>query len=276
MKYNNFIIKIILIEINMKKNYTIIFLLIFLMLIIIIPIILYFNIILRKYSTKNLLTIEGINKIKLPSSKIRKLCITYKKKPKKEIMERFNQDGFKLEFFNDKDCLKYLKKYYTNIVVNRYNYLKKKKYHAHAADIFRFAYLYLEGGVYLDIKTIPKVPLKEIFPPDKLVVCNSGFSGLHIGVLGGRKKEPFFIKMVAYISQAPVYIFINYFINTIQAGRFITETKSKNLIRLQEKCEDKECKYQNGKEDRWGICCGIYKKKKRVMNTRDVDYPEKY
>ena len=42
--------------------------------------------------------------------------------------------------------------------------------------------MYLEGGVYLDIKTMPKVPLDSLlFPEGALVVCESHQSGPGIG-----------------------------------------------------------------------------------------------
>ena len=60
----------------------------------------------------------------------------------------------------DKECLVFLSTYYGQQYVDKFNYMKSG---AHKADLFRYAWLYKNGGIYMDIKTILIKPVESIF-----------------------------------------------------------------------------------------------------------------
>jgi Glycosyltransferase sugar-binding region containing DXD motif len=68
--------------------------------------------------------------------------------------------GYRRYIYDDEECLDFLQKHFHPHVVEGFRYLKGP----HKADLFRYAVLYIHGGVYLDIKTQLLVPLEEIFP----------------------------------------------------------------------------------------------------------------
>ena len=53
----------------------------------------------------------------------------------------------------------FLKKYFNKKVLDKFNNLTG----AHKADLWRYCILFLNGGIYLDIKTVLRKPLSEIF-----------------------------------------------------------------------------------------------------------------
>ena len=67
---------------------------------------------------------------------------------------------------DDEECKQFLGTYYGKAYVDKFNYLEKG---AHKADLFRYAWLYKNGGIYCDIKTVLIRPLVEVFPDD--TVC---------------------------------------------------------------------------------------------------------
>ena len=73
--------------------------------------------------------------------------------------------------YDDDDCIKFLTENYNKIVVNRFKSLSMG---AHKADLFRYCWLYKNGGVYLDIKIILVKPLNKIFTNyNCLYTCNA-------------------------------------------------------------------------------------------------------
>jgi len=85
----------------------------------------------------------------------------------KKIMEktrRMNSD-WEYKFYDDKDVINYIKKYYGKRELNAYNRLNPK-YGPARADFFRYLLLYREGGVYLDCKSTTRIPLNDIIKDD--------------------------------------------------------------------------------------------------------------
>ena len=79
-------------------------------------------------------------------------------------------------FFNDNDCLNYIKKNFPNDVIQAYESLIPKAY---KADLFRYCYIYKEGGCYFDNKYILRKPLHELIHiNDKNVFCLDRYSDL--------------------------------------------------------------------------------------------------
>ena len=66
---------------------------------------------------------------------------------------------WKYNFFDDRECEKFIKKEYGDKILNRYLKLRKG---AHKADIFRLCWLYKNGGIYVDIDTQLTINLDEM------------------------------------------------------------------------------------------------------------------
>lgn len=124
---------------------------------------------------------NSINK-KIP--KVIHLTYFSKKNVKQKVwdnLEKYAKD-YKIIFYDDDDCIKFLKDNYGNKWENKF---KNIKIGAHKADFFRYCLLYKVGGIYMDIKLEPKVYLNTIFDHTK--------DNLLYTVLGSR--ETFFKSM---------------------------------------------------------------------------------
>lgn len=134
----------------------------------------------------------------------------------------------------------------------------------------------MEGGVYLDVKTILKEPIRDIFPADQLTVTKGfvGFQGYHIGVIAAPPKHPVIGKMVEFIvSRNPIAYKLNYHLNCVVAEIYARQ-HPKNVKLLHENCNTSSlCKVTKGK-DRYGRCCIIVDDNKdTVFHSRDTNYP---
>lgn len=58
--------------------------------------------------------------------------------------------GLKYEFYKDEDILQFFKDYPLEEFPNVSNLFKSMKYGEHKADLFRYYYLYIKGGTYMD------------------------------------------------------------------------------------------------------------------------------
>ena len=69
---------------------------------------------------------------------------------------------YKYTFFDNNDARDFIKNTYNEYVLKAYDSLLPGAY---KADLFRYCYLYKHGGIYIDMKTVPQVPLYTIIPP---------------------------------------------------------------------------------------------------------------
>ena len=66
-------------------------------------------------------------------------------------------------FFDDKMCINFIRENFNNDVVKSFDYLIPG---AFKADLFRYCFLYVNGGVYTDIDNVCMVPLDDIINDD--------------------------------------------------------------------------------------------------------------
>ena len=83
-----------------------------------------------------------------------------------EIEEIMNQNkvlnpDYQFVFYDDNDCDKFIKDNFNDRIYRLYNKINPV-YGAMKADFFRYCVIYILGGVYIDIKTLIKTPLKDI------------------------------------------------------------------------------------------------------------------
>lgn len=104
---------------------------------------------------------------------------------------------YKIYFYDDDACIDYLKKYYG---LNILRYYRSQKKGAHRADIFRYAVLYNEGGIYLDIKTDIKQYVPDIFPDniDLITVHTPETLSIYNGVLACKPRLPIILKALIH------------------------------------------------------------------------------
>lgn len=193
----------------------------------------------------------------------------------KHIMENFRKHAseFTIRIFDDDACESYLKRNFEPRVVQRFLSMPRG---AHKADIFRFAALYLEGGVYLDIKTLPLRAIQDVFPQDKAVFTLAHLhhvAGCHIGIVGAPRGHPAVNTVFQFVLEAPlVGIKVLYLWFCFAAYRAARQ-HADSVEFLEERCADEYCSDTGGR-DRYGKCCTIHHPQLGyVMNSRDPKYP---
>ena len=75
--------------------------------------------------------------------------------------------GWSYELFDNNDCIKFIKEYFDTDTLKAFNNLVPG---AFKADLFRYCYLYIKGGVYSDIDNICLVPLNDFLLDDDTFV----------------------------------------------------------------------------------------------------------
>jgi hypothetical protein len=80
-----------------------------------------------------------------------------------EVVERLrkNNPEYSYNLYDDNDCREFLLQHFGVNYANAFDVLIPG---AFKCDFWRYAMLYINGGVYLDIDMVPLLPLKEIVP----------------------------------------------------------------------------------------------------------------
>ena len=193
---------------------------------------------------------------------------------------------YKLNIYDDDDCRKFLLDHYGTNFEKKFNEFKKG---AHKADFFRYAYLYIHGGVYLDVKTKLNRPLRTIFRHDvnkcylvKSVVKNT----IYNGIIATPPKNPYMHQLLYQMMERND--FKDYLINTKEAysilkDQFVHTDEIKtglnksliNEISVFEVFEERNSEKKICKDglDRYKRCVAIYDNKDNLLFfTRDSNY----
>jgi Glycosyltransferase sugar-binding region containing DXD motif len=119
--------------------------------------------------------------------------------------------GFERKLYEDAAAADFIRKHYTEDMARVFESFTTG---AFKADFFRYCYLYIEGGIYLDIKTELVLPLQLIY--DKLrangtsmATCLTDFTPIaphswtwpctYQGIIFARPKHPIFLECLAYM-----------------------------------------------------------------------------
>jgi hypothetical protein len=104
------------------------------------------------------------------------------------VTKELNPD-FDYVFYDDSDCEIFLKKHFDSSVLCAYNMLIPT---AFRADLWRYCYLYIYGGIYMDIKSILQVPLYKILEknPDLILVKDIFPTFIYNGFIGSPPNHP--------------------------------------------------------------------------------------
>lgn len=192
---------------------------------------------------------------------------------------------YKLNVYDDDECRHFLLQHYGPAFVKKFNELKMG---AHKADLFRYAYLYVHGGVYLDVKTKLNRPLKTIFRHDInrcYLVKSINNSTIYNGIIATPAKNPYMRQLLYKMMERSD--FTDYIINTkdaysvlkeqlvdtdtIRTGLNKTSINEMPIFEVFQEINNKNlCE---GKFDRYNFCVAIFDNKDNLLfYTRDHNY----
>ncbi len=205
--------------------------------------------------------------------------------------------------FNDTECVQFLQQYFHADVAQSYSQLQGP----HRADLFRYAILYIHGGIYIDIKTELLRPIQGLFsvPPatrggpasnrkvtftalsPAKITGSSETRSCYQGVIATPQGNPLFLMLIHRLVTATKPV-IDYMITTKHIYELMSdETGLRHLndglnraqsnasefdyFLFEERKRDiSEC-YDGA--DRYGGCYFIFQNDIKVMKTRYSDYP---
>lgn len=183
-------------------------------------------------------------------------------------------------FFNDKNCEDFIKKNYSEEIFSTY---KKTKHTAHKADLFRYCYLYLEGGLYCDIKTIFVKPLKDIFVNKDITysVLSNKENTIYQGVIYTFPKNPLFLELINNFVKISRNEINDYHTFTADFYKTFSNKKdtlvcgdNKNIHLFKEICSKADNTLCEKKFDKYGYCCRIVDVNNNlIFKTRYPDFP---
>lgn len=237
---------------------------------------------------------ENLNEIKKNTQIIKTICQTYgdkKKIPEKvyQNIKKFLPD-FKHQIFDDADCLKFLSKFdkkYSKTLFNNKSTVenfKIQKVKAHKADLFRYCYLYENGGLYADIKTCFIKPISELQLKNNLFYSAIDLSrkAIYQGVIYSPPKNKIFIDNIKFILDNPnpsYAYYIRHLYNNLKKHSINNNIKAglnkmKDIPNVYLYMENSYVKkYCENKLDRYGLCTFITDKGEKLIRTRYSDYP---
>ncbi len=125
--------------------------------------------------------------------------------------------GFELGLYDLDECRAFLSTYFTNEVVSAWEELAP---HSYKSDIWRFAVLYVHGGIYFDVKFIPidGFSFEEFIGP-RDIICrdlegNCPTKGITTGIMAVRPRCPYLLDAIKKICfNVRVH---NYALNSLQ------------------------------------------------------------
>lgn len=189
--------------------------------------------------------------------------------------------------FDDNECVEFLDKYYGKQFSNKFKEIKNG---AHKADLFRYAYLYKFGGLYVDIKTILIKNVNDIFTDQNLTyfIFTRKNGTFYNGIIHTPPKNPIIHEMLLKsmeIQPINEYYFNlkygtkiiqNYILSSrIKQGINITKYYTPNIMIFYEEFFDKS--YCNNKTDRYGFCTFVVdESNKPIIQIRDHMYTPNY
>lgn len=106
--------------------------------------------------------------------------------------------GWEWKVFNDSECVDFMRHHFDSVVHERFTSYTEG---AFKADLFRYAYLYVMGGAYFDIKTELMVPLDWLFSEHAIYLVSSVFTSrtIYNGIIATPPRQPVFLDMVNYM-----------------------------------------------------------------------------
>ena len=209
---------------------------------------------------------------------------TYKNKekiPKKvyDNIKKFAPD-YKHIIFNDQECITFIEKNFDKNVSNIF----QKMSGPHRADLFRYCYLYIFGGFYMDIKIELIRPMHEIhqllkkYNTKMSSVLSINEKTIFQGFIGTVPKNPIFLELIDFVVNNYTNLDNDYLLLTkdfytkLQKRISMKEGINNDIFLFTEECGKDKSKCYDGL-DRYGFCCFITYNKENFIKTRYSDYP---
>lgn len=199
--------------------------------------------------------------------------------------------------YNDEQCEQYLQDHFPARMLKAFKGLKG----AHKADLWRYAVLWREGGLYCDIKSIPWISLNSLV---ERVEEKEGFAWYTVvatdkksifnGIIATPPNNPIILAALedACSRWTKIGCKLNYHRLVQELGRLVKDVYGKHslqgagelsdgfstLLLDRESCNDAECS-TNGRiggtaKDRYGMCCNAYDSSGvQTWQVRDPSYP---
>jgi len=197
-----------------------------------------------------------------------------------ENIRQFAPD-FKRKFYDDADIKQFLRKYFHPDVEAKFISLKEG---AHKADLFRYCVLYIEGGVYMDIKTELIKPISSYFPENSIsTVISRTPKEIYQGIIAASPRQQLFLALISAIVKSgknpPYNLFIRDFmkyikLDTPEIREGLVQGTRHNYFLYKEVCTKNPKDCSDGL-DRYGICCNIFLNGEKMIKSRYSDYPWK-
>lgn len=114
----------------------------------------------------------------------------------------------KYSFFDEKACQEFLQNNFEQDIVKAFSAIKN---YAHKCDLFRYCYLYKNGGIYIDADIELRVSFEQIITMSHFADfitaigahSNSNFGECTNGIILCRKNNPIFLSLIQNIIQTP-------------------------------------------------------------------------
>lgn len=223
-----------------------------------------------------------------PRAVPRVVHVTYKNKsivPDK-VWRQYDKyaKGYNIKFYDDEQCRRYLRDHFPPHVLQRYLTIKSG---AHRADMFRYAVLYREGGVYLDVKTILLRPLDEIIglTSNIAVLSREPPDTVYQGIIVAAPLDTRFLHLLDMAIATPdelleinYFIFVGQYYVTVQEALHVHHLVPTDDVPgwriFAEVCDRTTVNGICNQLDRYGFCCYIVDSKGQMMfKTRYPDFP---
>ena len=125
---------------------------------------------------------------------------------KKNIIEKNRNINYK--FFNNNSIIEYLKKNFDKNILDCYHNIKNL---AHKCDLFRYCYLYKNGGIYIDVDLEFNISFNEMIKLSNysdFITCigahsNKNFGECTNGIILCKKNNPIFLILINKILKNP-------------------------------------------------------------------------
>lgn len=197
-----------------------------------------------------------------------------------DLLGDFSAD-FNVHFYDDERATAFMQEYFPQYLYT-YNNIKLG---AHRADLWRYCILYKFGGVYLDVKVVPRVPLLDLMVhKDKYTwyVVMGGFgTEIFNAILATPPENPMILQCIMHIVRHPnptwYHQYIHYLLMILEDNykRPLTpgifDRPDSRLVVWNEICRVADAK--GG--DVYGMMCRVFDDKQWIFDSRDPKYPWK-
>lgn len=215
----------------------------------------------------------------------------------RKVEENFKKYApqFQRHVYNDSECIEFIRQHFQEAVYDDYHLMGG----AHRADMFRYAILYIRGGVYVDIKTeliMPLVATIQIESDRRIegrgvtyTVISSYNGNIFQGFIATPPGNSIFLKLILDLVQTRKPI-RDYLVSTRKFHNLLCIATQKSRLNsgvniasvdgekfdyyLFEEMRSPTIECHDG-ADRYGDCYFIYRQGSREMKVRYSDYPWK-